>query len=114
VPSSEKSNIKNQISNITQTVQSEAISNVLPILYIYPNPFTKQAMIRYTVPVAGRVTLKLYNTVGQMINTLIDEYQNTGSYTLNIDNCKLDISKGVYFLKYETTTNSKEIKLIVE
>jgi Secretion system C-terminal sorting domain len=94
--------------------QSEAISNVLSAFYIYPNPFTKQAMIRYNVPVAGRVTLKLYNTVGQMINTLVDEYQNIGSYTLCIDNCKLGIAKGVYFLKYETTTNSKEIKLIVE
>ena len=71
-------------------------------------------MIQYTIPFSGKVSLKLYNSTGRLVETLIDEYQNTGSYSLKIDNWKLEISKGIYFLRYETTTDAKELKLIVE
>jgi hypothetical protein len=81
---------------------------------VAPNPFSNLATIRYTLPVSGKVTIKLYNTTGRLIHALLDEYQNTGSYTLNIDNWKLKIAKGVYFLKYEDQINRAEIKLIIE
>ena len=81
---------------------------------VTPNPFTKLTTIRYTVPVSGKVSVKLYNGTGRLIETLIDEHQNTGLYTLNIENWKLKIPNGVYFLKYESDMNKSEIKLIVQ
>jgi hypothetical protein len=81
---------------------------------VTPNPFTKQTIIRYTVPISGKVSIKLYNATGRLIETLIDEHQNTGSYTLNIDSWKSNISQGIYFLKYQDNTNKSEIKLIVQ
>jgi hypothetical protein len=79
---------------------------------VSPNPFTKLTTIRYTVPVAGKVSLKLYNTTGQLINTIYNGRLEAGSYSMRLTSQTL--AKGIYFLKYETKTDAKEIKLIVE
>ena len=81
---------------------------------IAPNPFTKLTTINYSVPISGKVTISLYNSTGRLVNTLINENKRPGSYSLIIDNCKLKIPRGVYFLKYETGNNKSELKLIVE
>jgi len=83
-----------------------------PLFMVSPNPLTKLSLIYYTVPVAGKVIIKLYNPTGRLIETIIDEHQNVGSYTLKIENWKLKIAKGIYFLKYEDMNSKKEIKII--
>jgi hypothetical protein len=109
----EKSKDKAQESKVIQTVSAQSIfPNLQSLFEITPNPFSKQTTIRYTVPISGKVSLKLYNTTGRLVETLKNEYTNAGSYTLNIDNWK--IAKGIYFLRYNDNTNQKEIKLIVE
>ncbi len=79
-----------------------------------PNPFTKHTTIRYTVPIAGKVSIKLYNATGRLIETLVNDNLNAGTYTLKIENWKSKISKGVYFLKYESDTDKSVLKLIVQ
>jgi len=114
---SDKANIKNQISNMSQRViasNSEAISNLTPKLEVSPNPFTKHTTIRYTVINSGRISIKLYNTNGRLIETLVNDYRNAGSYSLEIGNRKLEIPCGIYFVKYESNTNISEVKLIVQ
>jgi hypothetical protein len=66
--------------------------------------------IRYTVPVSGKVSIKLYNATGRLVETVHNGYLNAGTYTTNLSN----IASGVYFVKYEDRTNRAEIKLIVE
>jgi hypothetical protein len=115
VPTADKS--EERIANNAQTVnasQSEAFTHLSSTLDVSPNPLTKLTTIHYTIPVSGQVSLKLYNATGQLIKTLANEYQNTGSYTLDIDNWSLHISSGIYFLKFEIKTDTKEIKLIIE
>ncbi len=79
---------------------------------VAPNPFTKLATIRYTVPISGKVTLKLYNAIGRLVETMNDGYLNAGTYTMNLTT--RNISSGVYFLRYTDNTNKSEIKLIVQ
>jgi hypothetical protein len=79
---------------------------------VTPNPFTKLATIRYTVPVSGRVSIKLYNAIGNVVETMTNEYLNAGNYTTHLSANTL--AKGVYFLKYSNATNKSEIKLIVQ
>ncbi len=81
---------------------------------VTPNPFTKYTTIHYSVPVSGKASVKLFNSTGRLIETLIDEYQNAGSYTLELGTWKLKVSKGIYFLRYEDMTNRVEVKVIVE
>ncbi len=115
-PPAEKLNVRNQISNINIQTENSiiGINNSLYILDVSPNPFLKNALVRYTVPAAGQVLIKLYNTTGRLIETLIDQYQNAGTYTLEIDNWKLKIAHGIYILKYDTGNSiSQKVKIIV-
>ncbi len=79
---------------------------------VTPNPFSKLTTVRYTVPVAGNVSVKLYSTTGRLITTVYDGYLNEGNHTTNL--MITNISNGVYFLRYEDKTNRAEIKLIVK
>ena len=60
----------------------------------YPNPFNALTLIKYTVPHAGHVTLKVYNILGEEIITLINEFQIQGGYEAVFDATTL--SSGIY------------------
>jgi hypothetical protein len=79
---------------------------------VTPNPFTTLTTIRYTVPVSGKVSVKLYNAIGNVVETVTNEYLNAGTYTTRLSANTL--AKGIYFLKYSDATNTSEVKLIVQ
>lgn len=47
----------------------------------YPNPFANSATINYELPVAGHVTVKVYDATGKEVKTLVDAEQAAGTYT---------------------------------
>jgi len=67
---------------------SQALAKLLAIPTEYglsqnfPNPFNPRTEIQYQLPEASRLTLKIYNVLGQRIVTLIDEQQPAGYYTV--------------------------------
>ncbi len=76
----------------------------------YPNPFNPNTEIKWEVPVSGFVSLKVFDAIGNEIETLVNEYQNTGNYSVNFDGSKLP--SGVYFYKL-TAGNFSETKRMV-
>jgi hypothetical protein len=79
-----------------------------------PNPFTKLTTINYSVPISGNVSMKLYNSSGRLIKTLVNQIQTTGVYSLELKNSLLEIPAGIYFIKFETGNQQREFKLIVQ
>jgi hypothetical protein len=69
----------------------------------YPNPFNPETTIKYQLPDAGQVRLEVYNMLGQVVKTLVDnQFQNAGRYTLQWDatnNSGQPLSSGVYFYR---------------
>ena len=65
----------------------------------YPNPFNPSTTIRYSIPVAGTVKLRVFNVLGQVVETLVDQHQNSGSYVVVFNASRL--SSGVYFYQLE-------------
>jgi hypothetical protein len=66
----------------------------------YPNPFNASTMISYDLKTDSKVSLKIYNILGQEVTTLVDKYQSAGSYTVtwnSKDSKGNDVSTGVYF-----------------
>jgi len=61
----------------------------------YPNPFNPTTTIKYAVPKTSLITLKIYDVLGREIETLVNNVQNSGIYSVQFDAAKL--SSGVYF-----------------
>ena len=68
----------------------------------YPNPFNPTTSIRYSIPKQSHVTLKVYDAIGRVITTLVDDNRQTGNYKVEIDASRL--ASGVYY--YELTAGS--------
>jgi len=89
------------------------ISISRPILHqSYPNPTKSIAYVRYSLPFAGKVSLQLFDISGKLIKTIVDEYQNAGSYSLEVSNRKCKIPSGVYFYRL-TTDNFSDTQRVV-
>jgi hypothetical protein len=87
------------------------VADVLPKQYEltqnYPNPFNPSTTIQFSIPEAGKVSLKVFNLLGQQVASLMDGVQNAGRYNVRFDASKL--STGVYFYQLQTE-NFRSIK----
>jgi hypothetical protein len=66
----------------------------------YPNPFNPSTAINYQLPVASKVSLKIFDVLGHMIATLVDDVQEAGTHTIIFDarNSSLNtLTSGIYF-----------------
>lgn len=65
----------------------------------YPNPFNPTTRINYSVPVSGLVNLQIFDITGRLIQTLVNEVKNPGSYIVEFNASTL--SSGTYFYRLE-------------
>jgi hypothetical protein len=80
----------------------------------YPNPFNPTTTIRYNLPNNARISLKIYNVIGETIRTLVDDLQSAGSKSIVWDG-KNDqghiVSSGVYIYQLMTDGAVKTKKM---
>lgn len=80
-------------------------------LQITPNPFNAQTNIYYTIPQSDFVSIKLYNSNGQLVKTILNKQQHSGNHKLNIN---LDaLPAGVYFVALNSNSVSDSKKLLL-
>ncbi len=60
----------------------------------YPNPFNPITTINYQLPKSGFVTLKVYDMLGRLVKTLVDENKTAGNYSVQFNGSTL--ASGVY------------------
>ncbi len=71
----------------------------------FPNPFNPNTTISFNLNIDSLVTLEIFNTKGQKINTLVSSKMNKGTYNINWDgkdNRNQFVSSGVYFYRLTT------------
>lgn len=75
----------------------------------YPNPFNPQTKISYSLSSNGKVSLIVYNSLGQIVKTLENGYKQKGSYTVSFDGSALP--SGIYFYQLSSKGHVKTEKM---
>lgn len=93
----------------------QTVSNVISDNYLlhqnYPNPFNPVTQIKYNLPKAGFVTVKVFDILGKEVAQLVNEYNTAGTYEINWN--AMQYSSGVYFYKIETKDFSQTKKMML-
>jgi hypothetical protein len=76
----------------------------------FPNPFNPKTVIRYDLPRATHVTLRIYDLLGREITTLVDEMKQPGSHSVTWES---STPSGVYFARMTAGTITQTKKLIL-
>ena len=78
----------------------------------YPNPFNPITTIRYQIPEASFISLKVFDVIGNEIATLVNEEKAVGNFEVNFDGTQL--TSGIYFyqLKSEGFLETKKMLLL--
>lgn len=75
----------------------------------YPNPFNPATTIRYAVPEASHVTLKVYDITGRLVATLVDANREAGFHHVTLDGTQL--ASGIYIYRMQAGSFSQTRKL---
>jgi hypothetical protein len=73
----------------------------------YPNPFNPATMIIYQLPMNSKVTLKVFDILGQEVKTLVDEYQNAGFHS-TLFTLNSSLTSGVYFYQLRVSVSRQD------
>jgi len=71
----------------------------------FPNPFNPTTVIRYRLAETGPVQVRVYNVLGQLVRTLVDEVQQAGHHEVRWDATDQNgnpVSSGVYLYTLES------------
>ena len=77
----------------------------------YPNPFNPTTTIKYALPGSSNVTIKVFNSLGNLVKTLVNEREQAGYYDITFDG--KDFSSGVYFLQFEANNFLRVEKMML-
>ncbi|MGH7492733.1 MAG: T9SS type A sorting domain-containing protein, partial [bacterium] len=102
------------IYSILSDVKIRENTSIIPAAYTldqnYPNPFNPSTQIRYGLPKAGHISLKIYDLTGREIATLVDQFQSAGAFTVTFDGKGL--TTGVYFYRLRSESYSEVRRML--
>lgn len=85
--------------------------NIFYLNQNYPNPFNPITNINYEISQTNFVTLKVYDVLGQLIKTLVNEEKKSGSYSVTFDGS--NFSSGMYFYQMKVGNFVQTKKMIL-
>jgi len=87
------------------------VPRVFALAQNYPNPFNPETSIRFELPHRTSVRLLIFNTLGQLVSTLVDETRDAGRYEVRWN--AQAVASGVYLCKMEAGGFVDMRKLVV-
>jgi hypothetical protein len=94
----------------------QAIPGQYQLFQNYPNPFNPNTTIQYALIETGKVSLKIYNLLGQEIRTLVNNTQDAGYQTIQWDgrdDIGQSVASGIYIYRLETDGYVSTKKMIL-
>jgi hypothetical protein len=86
------------------------------LFHNYPNPFNPNTVIRYEVAVPGRVTIKVYDVTGRLMQTLYDGLRSQGRFEAKWDGrneAGRRVASGVYFCRMQSPGYAQTHKMVL-
>ena len=87
----------------------------VPTVYLlgqnFPNPFNPTTVISYQLPEGAYVAIRLYDVLGQEVQTLVDDVKEAGHYQITLDASRL--ASGIYFYKMLAGSYTAVRKIVV-
>ena len=77
----------------------------------YPNPFNPSTTIKYSIPEMSKVSLTIYNLLGEEVATLVNEEKVAGNYTVEFNAANL--SSGIYFYQLKAGNFIQTKKMVL-
>ncbi len=77
----------------------------------FPNPFNPATKISYQMQTAGFVTLKVFNAVGDLVATLVEEQKDAGLHVAEFDGSSLPSGSYVYQINVNGKIDQKKMAL---
>lgn len=97
------------------TITSVEGADKLPTNYVldqnYPNPFNPTTKISYQLPQSGYVNLKVFNTLGKEVASLVNEEKSAGHYKVDFN--AQGLSSGIYFYTIQSGSFQETKKMIL-
>jgi hypothetical protein len=87
-------------------VELSSFTKDFVLLQNYPNPFNPETKIKYHIPAASEVQLKVYDLLGKEVALLVNSFQPVGVYEVNFN--AYDLSSGIYL--YELKAGSQILR----
>ena len=97
--------------NVTEDVNRGLLSS-FQLQQNYPNPFNPVTTIAYSLPISGNMALKIFNVLGQEIETLTSGWQKQGNYQIIWETGNLP--SGIYFCQLRLNDFSRTKKLVLQ
>ena len=88
--------------NLTSVQDKDAVVTEFDLIQNYPNPFNPETNIKYTIPVSGNVNLSIFNSLGQKVKELVNNYKEAGSYEVKFSG--KDLASGMYIYKLDAVS----------
>jgi len=100
-------------SDAPVSVEDESVNpNTFGLEQNYPNPFNPGTVIRYAMPSAGNVTLTVYNSLGEEVARLVDQFVEAGTHEVDFNAANLPSGLYLYKLNAGSFTSVKKMVLM--
>jgi hypothetical protein len=94
----------------TTTAKNNIMLNSFALSQNYPNPFNPSTTIKYDLPERSFVTLKVYDVLGNEIETLVSEEKPLGRYEVDFN--ATELPSGIYFYKLQAGSFVETKKMV--
>jgi hypothetical protein len=100
---------------VSNPIGVQPISGNLPKTYAlrqnYPNPFNPTTNFEFDLPKAQYVNIVLYNTLGQQVSTLLNEFKQAGTYKVSFNGS--DLPSGTYLYRISAGDFTQTNKMVL-
>ncbi len=101
-----------EYSNVLEVSSTQSIPGEFVLNQNYPNPFNPTTAISYQLSVESRTKLEIFDPLGRLVSTLVDEKQSAGSYSYNFNAGNSPSGIYIYRLTSENFSETKKMLFI--